>query len=69
MYMNTVLCIPVSPRGHKRAEKIVKTTVELPHDLWRAVKVRAVGEGTDLRGIIVLALRQYLAKKSVRWEE
>ncbi|TKB68561.1 MAG: CopG family transcriptional regulator [Nitrospira sp.] len=60
----------MSPRGKKRTEKeIVKTTVELPHDLWRTVKVRAMDEGTDLRGIIVLALQQYLAKKGARREE
>ncbi|NOU08628.1 MAG: hypothetical protein HOO98_01215 [Nitrospira sp.] len=68
--MSTVICIPMSPRGHKRTEKaIVKTTVELERSLWRAVKVRAVDEGTDLRGIIVLALQQYLAKKGARREE
>ncbi len=60
----------MSPRGHKRTEKaIVKTTVELERSLWRAVKVRAVDEGTDLRGIIVLALQQYLGKKGARREE
>jgi hypothetical protein len=59
----------VSPRGHKRTEKVIKTTVELEHSLWRAAKVRAMDEGSDLRGIIVLALRQYLDKKSARREE
>jgi hypothetical protein len=67
--MSTVICIHVSPRGKKRTEKIVKTTVELPHDLWRAAKVRAMDEGSDLRGIIVLALQQYLSKKGARGEE
>jgi hypothetical protein len=59
----------MSPRGKKRTEKIVKTTVELPHDLWRAVKVRAMDEGSDLRGIIVLALQRYLSRKGARREE
>ena len=59
----------MSPRGKKRTEKIVKTTVELPHDLWRAVKVRAMDKGSDLRGIIVLALQQYLSKTGVRRKE
>jgi hypothetical protein len=58
----------MSPRGKKRTEKIVKTTVELPHDLWRAVKVRAMDEGSDLRGIIVLALQRYLSRKGGRRE-
>jgi hypothetical protein len=56
----------MSPRGKKRTETIVKTTVELPRDLWRAVKVRAVDEGSDLRGIIVLALHRYLSKTGPR---
>jgi hypothetical protein len=59
----------VSPRGKKRTENIVKTTVELPHDLWRAVKVQAMDEGSDLRGIIVLALQRYLSRKGARREE
>jgi hypothetical protein len=59
----------MSPRGKKRTEKIVKTTIELPHDLWRAVKVRAMDEGSDLRGIIVLALQRYLSRKGARREE
>ena len=56
----------MSPRGHKRTEKIVKTTVELPLELWQAVKVRAVEDRSDLRGIIVNALVGYLNKRPSR---
>jgi len=42
------------------SERLVKTTVELPHDLWKAAKVRAIDEGTDLRAVIISALKKYL---------
>ena len=56
------------PRGSV-TERLVKTTVELPHHLWRAVKVRAMDDGSDLRGVIIEALQQYLAKKGARGEK
>ena len=37
-----------------------RTTIELPEDLWRAAKHRAVDDDTDLRGVIVAALALYL---------
>ena len=39
---------------------LVKTTVELPQDLWRASKIRAMDEQTDLRSVVIAALRAYL---------
>ena len=53
----------MSPRGKKRAEKTVKTTVDLPAELWRMTKIRAMDERTDLRGVIIGALQAYLKKK------
>ena len=38
----------------------VKTSVELPEKVWRAAKMRAVEDHTDLRTVIVAALEQYL---------
>ncbi|MEZ5285355.1 MAG: hypothetical protein R2712_11235 [Vicinamibacterales bacterium] len=38
----------------------VKTTVELPGELWRAAKIRAMDERTDLRTVLIRALDQYL---------
>ena len=38
----------------------VKTTVDLPQDLWRAAKIRAMDEHTDLRSIVIAALGVYL---------
>lgn len=44
----------------------VKTTVELPQDLWRAAKIRAMDEQTDLRSVIIVALRTYLKLPEAR---
>ena len=41
----------------------VKTTVDLPEDLWRAAKIRALDERSDLRQIIIAALETYLKIK------
>lgn len=38
----------------------VKTTVDLPQELWRAAKIRAMDEQTDLRSVVIAALRAYL---------
>ena len=38
----------------------VKTTVELPQELWRAAKIRAMDEHTDLRSVVIAALGAYL---------
>jgi hypothetical protein len=38
----------------------VKTTVELPGELWRAAKIRAMDERADLRTVLIRALEQYL---------
>lgn len=44
---------PAQPRS-------VKTTVDLPMDVWRAAKIRAMDEQSDLRSIIIAALTAYL---------
>ena len=38
----------------------VKTTVDLPQELWRAAKIKAMDEHSDLRSVIIAALREYL---------
>ncbi|MDE3155247.1 MAG: hypothetical protein KGN76_09095 [Acidobacteriota bacterium] len=42
------------------AKATVKTTVELPEDLWRAAKIRAMDERSDLRSVLIAALAAYL---------
>lgn len=41
---------------------MVRTTLELPPELWRAAKVRALDEGVDLKAILTKALRAYLGE-------
>ena len=38
----------------------VKTTVDLPEDVWRAAKIRAMDEHSDLRSVVIAALRAHL---------
>jgi hypothetical protein len=48
----------------KRADSdTVKTTVELPGELWRAAKIRAMDERADLRTILIRALEAYLGSR------
>ena len=44
-------------------EASVKTTVDLPHSLWREAKIRALDEGTDFRRVLIAALETYLKTK------
>jgi hypothetical protein len=47
----------------------VKTTVELPADVWRAAKIRAMDDYSDLRSVIVEALRSHLRLSGVKSDE
>ncbi|MFI5342039.1 MAG: hypothetical protein ACHQ7N_19650 [Candidatus Methylomirabilales bacterium] len=42
---------------------MIRTTLLLPEDLWRAAKMRAIDEG-DLRTVMIQALEEYLARPS-----
>ena len=44
----------------KQPSRTVKTTVDLPQDLWRAAKIRAMDDLTDLRSVVIAALKAYL---------
>jgi hypothetical protein len=46
----------------------VKTTVDLPEDLWRRAKMRALDERTDLRSVMIAALDAYLKTRPLRRE-
>ncbi len=43
---------------------MVKTTVDLPEALWRAAKIQAMDERTDLRQVVIAALEAYLKTKA-----
>lgn len=40
----------------------VRTSIEIPEDLWTAAKVRAVHDKTNLQDVIAAALRDYLKR-------
>ena len=42
----------------------MKTSVDIPDDLWRASKILAVEESKDLRDVIIEALQEHLSKKA-----
>ena len=44
----------------KRDADVVKTTLLMPADLWKAAKIRAMEERVDLRDVLLDALRRYL---------
>ena len=47
----------------------VRTTVDLPKDLWRATKIQAVDEQSDLRSVVIAALRAYLGSAEKAHED
>jgi hypothetical protein len=48
------------PKAKRTESDLVKTTVELPADLWRAAKIRAMDERSDLKTIFIRALEAFL---------
>ena len=59
----------VGPPAGRATKRGVKTTVELPADVWRAAKIRAMDDYSDLRSVIVAALRSHLRLTGVRTDE
>jgi len=43
----------------------VKTSIEIPEEVWRAAKIRAMDEKRNFQDVVTEALREYL-KKSKR---
>ena len=43
-----------------------KTSLELPDELWKAAKRRAIDDDVDLRTIIISALEKYLGVKATK---
>lgn len=48
--------------GNQPSE-IVKTSLKLPRELWKAAHMKAMDEGRDLQDLIADAIRLYLTKK------
>ena len=43
-------------------QKRFKTTLYLPEDLWKAIRIRAIEMDVDATDLVVEALRQYMKK-------
>ena len=54
---------PVPKPRETQARAPVKTTVELPGELWREAKIRAMDERVDLRTVFIRALEAYWASR------
>jgi hypothetical protein len=53
-------------KDQRRSEASVKTTVELPEHLWRAAKIRAMDDRTDMRTVLIRALEHFLELPEAR---
>jgi hypothetical protein len=53
------------PRASRFEKGVVtiKTSMEIPEDLWRAAKIRAMDEKKNFQDIVAEALREYLRKQ------
>lgn len=51
-------------RKEKAMQKLkrVRTTLNLPEDLWKAVKICAIERGINAQDLVALALQQFLKK-------
>ena len=48
---------------------MVKTSLSLPEDLWRAAKIRAIDERAELQAVVARALDLYLKIKPRKEDE
>lgn len=53
-------------KPYKKRNRTVKTTVDLPESLWRAARIRAIDERTNLRRVVIKALEAYLRTRPGR---
>jgi hypothetical protein len=53
--------LPAVPKTRSQeAREPIKTSIELPGDLWREAKIRAMDDRVDLRTVMIRALEAYL---------
>jgi hypothetical protein len=50
-------------RKGREKEPMMKTSLSLPENLWRAAKIRALDERAELQEVIARALELYLKTK------
>ncbi len=47
-------------KNSKPKGEMIKTSVAIPKDIWRAAHIRALDEGRDFQDIVAAALAMYL---------
>ena len=52
------------PRPRKQGSDTVRTTLDMPTDLWRAIKIQSINERRDLRDVLLDAVALYLRTAS-----
>jgi hypothetical protein len=60
LYGDTDILPAVTKARRDTAREPIKTSIELPGDLWREAKIRAMDDRVDLRTIMIRALEAYL---------
>jgi hypothetical protein len=58
-YRNTGI-LPAVAKARGDGREPIKTSIELPGDLWREAKIRAMDDRVDLRTVMIRALEAYL---------
>lgn len=43
---------------------MARSTLELPYDLWKAMKIISMDAGVSLRQVVIEALTEYVARRS-----
>ena len=49
-----------------RERKMVKTSLSLPEDVWKAARIKAIESNIDAQDLVALALDKYLKKGGAR---
>lgn len=49
-----------------RKQKMVKTSLSLPENLWKEARIRAIESNMDAQDLVALALERFLKKGGVR---
>ena len=45
------------------SDRVVKTTLRVPHNLWMCARIRAIQEGIPVQDLVVRAISDYVMKK------
>jgi hypothetical protein len=63
IYISRCLNVPMNrPTRFEEGVTTVKTSIEIPEELWRAAKIRAVEQRKNFQDVVAEALREFLKK-------